>query len=378
MQFTCNTKPLVDSVGLAVIDSNVNKNYRLSTMLQLAISDKMLKVNAAAANILSQATIKGKVQAGLTDENGKDLSIAQVDTAKFKKLIGTIETDTVTIEFVSGGIVLHSGASKFTFPASVDSDDYTMPVPDMPDYKAESIEVKKADWKFIDDNQMFALANSFIHPVYNNVWIGDDGKVLVGDFDSSLFTLSKHGSLGEGCLLPETIVNLLNAVPEGARLVKLKDMYQIQLQTDAYEYVAQFTPKHEGEGDEGNYHSDIILSQFKTDVQGCVIPLAGVKKILGQASILRSSGTTDTIDIDVDTDNLTIHNSEVRGKIPVKPLKAGSVDFNITFYFDQLDNVISHFNGETVNACPLINDGSVDGIVLYDGEMSAILADVEE
>lgn len=367
MKFILNTKPLVESINLGVINSNVKKNYRISTMLQIKADKSLLTLNTTAANILSEMKIRG------SGDSEEDV-ISFVDAIKFKNLLSTIEAASVTIEFVDGGIILHAGGSKFTFPSVVDADDNELPSPELPDYNAPSIEIKKDDWKFIQDSQMYAISESFIHPVYTNVWISDEGSVLVGDFDTSLFTHSKKCNLGETCLLTTTIVNLLNSVPEGAKLVKMEKGYQIQVSNDAYEYVAQFVPKHEDDPDCGDYHAKVILEQFKADdaAPHISVPLAAIKKIISQAGIL-ADGNTSKIKVKLADKQLKLENKDIDGIIPVKGDNLDS-GFESDFYFNQLNSVISHFSEETIHIVPIIRDEVTQGLIVWDKDLQTVLS----
>ena len=372
-KITCNTKPIVDALGLGIIAANVSKHYRLSTMLQITGMKNLLIFNTAAANILSEMKVRG-----MSEGIGDEPVIALVDADKFKTLLSTLEANTVEFDFVEGGVIVHSGSSKFVFPAYVESDGYTIPSLDPVDVDAVKIDIDISNWKFIQDSQMYALAASYIHPVYNNVWIGEDGSVLSGDFDISLFTCSKKGTdLNESCLLPATIVNLLSSIPEGGKLVKMKKGYQIQVITDAFEYTSQFTPKHETDPDVGSYHSDIILSQFKGDNPVLEVSLPAIQKTLNQANIVSDMESNSKIDMKHENGTLTISNAEINSKISVK--SDTNLDWSGSFYFKQIVKAIAHHKEDTLKIMPIINEDSdsVDGLLLYDIDLQTIVAGVE-
>ena len=285
MKFTLSTKPLVDALNLGVINGNVSKFYAKSCVIQLTASKRDLKMNLEASNVYTEIILKGS-----GDEDGPKVTF--VDCLLFKQLLGTLETSTVTIEYVEGGIAIHSGSSKFNLPSMnfEGAGDLSLKSPELAESNAPSITIQNSDWKFIKDHQMFARAMSFIYPIYTRVWIGKDGTVIVGDFGQQLFTTSKKGSLGETCLLEETIVNLFNSLPENATLTQLgKKNYRIDVKTDGFEYAAEFAPQYEGDEGVGNYKSEVFLQAMQEDETNCFnISLSIISKALSQAELLNT------------------------------------------------------------------------------------------
>lgn len=373
-KITCNTKPIVDALDLGIISANISKHYRLSTMIQITGTKNLVTFNTAAANILSEMKVRGMSEGISSNEP----VIALIDADKFKSLMSTIEANTVEIEFVEGGIILRAGSSKFVFPAYVDSSDYTLPGLDLADKDAPSIDINVANWKAIQNNQSYALAASFVHPVYNNLYIGGDGTALAGDFDISAFTLSQKGEdILERCLLPGTIINLLASVPDGAKIVKTDNGYQIQVRTDTFEYTSQFVPKHEEDEDVGSYHADIILSQFQADTNIIDVSLPALRRSISQIDIVSDIESNSKVDLQVRSDILTVSTGEVNVPIKVKP-SAGSQDWDAVFYFKQLQKAVAHHNEDTLHLSPIIHDDSVDGLLMYDVELQTIIATVQD
>lgn len=372
MIFTTNTKPLSDALALGVINSNVNKFYSRSCIAQIRARGNDLTLNLEAAFIKTEIRLKGNA------DNHDVEGLAMVDCLLLKQLVSTFESSTVQIEFVEGGIVLKSGASKFTLSSIVDADDIELDKPSIPEYSAESIDIDKSDWRFIKDNQMYAIAMSFIHPVYTRVWIGDQGDVLVGDMDNSIFTHSKKNKLGTTCLLSDTIINLFNSLPEGAKLVKGNNRaYVISIKTDAFDMLCEFKPQYEDEEEVGSYSSDIILDMMNHPEDSVEVSTVSINKYLSQATIL-STNSDDTVKFIYDYDNpeqviLKDKNSSVN-----IPCKGTILPVDITFKTSLLRSAISNYSDETLKISPYISDDEVVGILIWSKDLTTVLAGVEQ
>lgn len=370
--FTTNTKPLSDALALGVINSNVNKFYSRSCIAQIRAKGNDLTLNLEAAFIKTEIRLKGNA------DNHEVTGLAMVDCLLLKQLVSTFESSTVQIEFVDGGIVLKSGSSKFTLSSIVDADDIELDKPSIPDYSAESIDIDKSDWRFIKDNQMYAIAMSFIHPVYTRVWIGDQGDVLVGDMDNSIFTHSKKNKLGTTCLLSDTIINLFNSLPEGAKLVKGNNRaYVITIKTDAFDMLCEFKPQYEDEEEVGSYSSDIILNMMNHPGDSVEVSTVSINKYLSQATIL-STNSDDTVKFIYDYDNpeqvvLKDKNSSVN-----IPCKGMILPVDITFKTGLLRSAISNYSDETLRISPYISDDEVVGILIWSKDLTTVLAGVEQ
>lgn len=372
MIFTTNTKPLSDALSLGVINSNVNRFYSKSCIAQLYAYGNDLIINLEAAFIKTEIRLKGSSGEGAVQ--GKAL----VDCLLLKQLVSTFESSTTQIEFVDGGIVLKSGSSKFTLSSIVDVDDIELDKPNIPEYSAQTIDIDKSDWRFIKDNQMYAIAMSFIHPVYTRVWIGQEGDVIVGDMDNSIFTHSKKNKLGATCLLSDTIINLFNSLPEGAKLVKGDNRaYIIKIKTDAFEMMCEFRPQYEDEEEVGSYSSDIILGMMTHPEDAVEVSTVSINKYLSQASIL-STNSDDTVKFIYDLDNsdeiiLKDKNSSVN-----IACKGAILPVDITFKTSLLKSAISNYSDETIHISPYIADDEVVGILIWSKELTTVLAGVEQ
>lgn len=374
MIFECNTKPLSDALNLGIISSNVSNFHKKSCIVQVSATKSDLVVNIESARICTQLNLKG---AGDSD----DYATIFVDSLLIKQLMSTIDTPTVKLEFADGGLIIHSGDSKFTLPKMIDETDLDLARPSDIDSNDEGVELDKTDWKFIKDNQMFAIAMSFIHPVYTRVWIGSDGDVLVGDFDNSLFTHSEKGSLGNTCLLSDTIINLFDSVPEGSKLIQSGRNYIISYNSDSFKYVTEFQPQYEDDEDVGSYNSQIFLDMMShgdpTGDPGIVVSSAEINKYLSQASLL-SSGTDDTIQFLYNGDNIELKDKNVKCYVKCGEKKWDIPEFAVTFNTENLRKVLSNYGDSDVTIYPVIQDEEAAGILVYNDDLTTLIAGVEE
>lgn len=368
MIFECNTKPLSDALNLGVINSNVSNFHKKSCIVQVSATKEDLVINIESSRICTQLNLKGK---GDEDE----YATIFVDSLLIKQLVSTFDTPTIKLEFSEGGLIIHSGKSKFTLPKMIDEADLDLQHPSDIEGEDTGVELDKDDWRFIKDNQMFAIAMSFIHPVYTRVWIGSDGDVLVGDFDNSLFTHSDKGSLGNTCLLSDTIVNLFDSVPEGSKLIQNGRNYIIKYQSDSFTYLTEFQPQYEDDEDVGSYNSQIFLDMMSHEDSGIKVSSATMNKYMNQASLL-SSGTDDTIEFSFDGQTIVLKDKNVLCKIACE----GDYDkeFSVTFNTENLRKVISNYGESDVTIYPVMQEDEAAGILVYDDDLTTLIAGVEE
>lgn len=369
MKFTVSTKPLADALSLGVVPSNVTKYDLRSGLAQVSTEGNMLKINLEAKYILTELRLKGSAE-------GEPYSSPMfVDCLLLRQLVSTLDSSTVTLEFTDGGIILHSGKSRFTLSRQLGDVDITLKSPRIVTDVKKVIDIDKEDWKFIKDRQMYAIAMSFIHPVYTMVWVGDSGDVLVGDFDNSLFTHSVKSKLGKTCLLPYTIINLFNSLPDGAQLSSIENSYRIEVTTDGYEYISEFTPQYESEGDFGSYNSDIILQMMeKSEIPSIGVSASKLDKFLGQA-VLLSDGSEDTITFGVQDSRATLKDKNVECTVDIQ----GAVDSNYSLEFKtiSLKSAISNYGDSEIRVGPMRQDGQVVGIILWDDSLVTVIAGVD-
>ena len=368
MRFTVNTKPLQEALSLAVVDANINSMYQPSILAQMIATRDKLTLNFEASRILSEVEVFG---AGDSDEAG----VAIVSNKMLKQLVSTLDTNTITIEFVEGGIVIYSGKSKFSVPNIVDVLNMRLDAPNR-QFEGQSIPVDKTKWKFIKDNQMYAVAMSFVRPVYTRVWIGDDTDVLTGDMDMSLFTHSNMSDLHNRCLITDTIVNLINSLPDGAELHPLGEAYVVTVTTDSYSYVAQILTENEDSPNTGNYMAEVILEMMNHSEENITINLAALQKILSQSAIFLDGGKADaTIHFALNDNTVSLHDNNVDGKVQIV---SGSLrDFDIEFKTELLSSVLKHFDSENISISILTSEGEDAGLLFWDDKLTTMLAGAE-
>lgn len=374
MKFTLSTRPLISALDLGVIPANVSKYYAKSCLAQLTATRQELKINLEASLICSELTLKGS---GDADE----VATVFVDCLLLKQLVATFDSATTTIEFLpGGGIALHSGSSRFNLPNMVESSELRLTAPSaVADATAPVISIKADDWKFIKDYQMYAIAMSFVYPVYTKVWLGEDGTVVVGDFGQQLFTASKKSSLGATCLVTDTIINLFNIIPDGATLTKIDKSYLINYSSDSFSYAAQFTPQYEGDAGVDDYKSAIVLGAFnKDEANHFDVATAEVLKRLNQAELL-ASNADDTIKLTISNlpsglllklvDNNTRHDIPVSGTCQ---------DFSLDFFISKLKSVFNNIDEETVHVAPVVDGAGVpQGITVWTNQIAVMLGGAE-
>lgn len=368
MRFTLSTKPLSDSLALGIINANVSKYHVKSCIAQLQATQNTLRINLEAKNIFTEMRLKGSGDAA-------DSGIMFVDSLLLKQLVNTFEASTTTLEFTDGGLILHNGKSKFTLPRTFEGDDdMALTSPNLPDADAPVLEIDKSNWKFIKENQMYAIALSFIHPVYTRVFVDESGDVIVGDFDNSLFTLSQKGNFGSTCLLSDTIVNLFNTLPEGANMIKMGRRYLIRVQTDSFEYVSEFKPDYEDEEDVGPYHSEVILTMLEHPTGYAEVATAAINKFLGQAAML-STNSDDTIRLGIEAGQMFIKDKSVDCKIDVKCDR--DVEYFADFKTALLKSVIGNYSTETICVAPMMQEDVCAGILVWSDELTTVIAGVD-
>lgn len=370
MKFVVNTKPLIDALNLTVINQNVSKYYLMSCVVQLTATKNSLTVNVEASRIFSQATLKG-----MGDSDGP--VVTYVDTLLFKQLVSTFETATTTLEFTDGGLVLYSGKSKFSLGKMVSEEDadISLKVPTLEGVSQTSIPVDKQNWRFVKDKMLYALAMSYAEPIYTYVYLGDQGDVITGDFEAGLFVHSERSNLGRTCIVPDTIVNLLNSLPEGAKMYEKGLSYVVSFNSDAFSYLSEFLPLYEDDEEVGSYRSDAVLGVMTTSESGSLIlDTAVINKFLSQASIF-STSTEDTIELSVENGILKLKDSNVECEQDVSGFSTDS--YVLKFRTDLLKSVLSKFTGDTIYIKPTYMEDELSGMLFWDDELSTVLSVVD-
>ena len=363
MTFTLSTKPLADALALGVVNANISKFNNRSCIAQITATRAGLTINLEPNLIVTEIRLKG-----MGDSDSQEVRF--VDSLLFKQLVSTFETNTISIEFVEGGIVLHSGKSKFNL-ANITESDGSLNKPEMGDYGDDGLVIDKSKWSFIKNRQQQFASMAFLHPVYTRYYINDSGDVLIGDFDQSVFSHSNKGTLGETCLISDTILNLICSVPDGAKIKKISNGYQIHVTTDAFELISDFHPEHEEDEGIGSYNSDIILSLLQKTAQYVKIPSRAVEKILKQSELL-SRSSEDSIMFGVQNGVAFFEGSNIDGKIDVEGNK--DVNFKVEFKLKLLSQVLTNYPGDTIYVGPMVQDDEVVGIVSWDDDIEVVLA----
>lgn len=370
MKFTCNTKPFSDALNLGIINSNISSYHKKSNIVQLTILDNQLKINVETASIKTQITIKGTSE-GDSSSNTRIF----VSSLIVKQLVASIGSGTIELDITDNGLLITSGKSKFTLPKLIDSDELELDAPATLEGEVAWKDIDQSSWKFIKDNQLFALAISFIHPVYTRVWVGSDGDVLVGDFDNSLFTHSKLNKLGNTCLLSDTVINLFTCLPEGSKIAKAADgrNYVISATTDAFAYVSEFTPYYESDEGVGSYNSAIFLGIMNSNDAGVQTIASALNKFLSQAELL-STSTEDTINFSAEGNKVSLYDKNVNCSVEV----AGqSETYKVEFRLSSLKKIISNYGDSEITIKPFKSEGEVNGIIVTDNTLTTILGGVE-
>lgn len=373
MKFTLSSRPFADALNLGVIPSNISKYYSKSCLAQLTADRHTLRINLEASSISTEMLLKGS---GDQDEAVTTF----VDCLVLTQLVGSIEASTVTIEYVEGGIVLHAGKSKFNLANMIADNAGELVRPSAAQEGATKIKLDNSDWKFIKDYQMYAIGMSFVHPVYTQVWIGDQGDVIVGDFDNSIFTFSKKNKLGRTCLLSNTIINLFNTLPEGAEITQLDRSYRVDLKTDAFEYISEFTPKYESDEGVGSYSSDMILPMVVKNADNSIdVPVAPLTKFLSQASLLSTGSDAEAkVTFSYENGEVQVKDDNVDCKLEVK---GTCQNFNIEFKSALLKSMLNNVDKETIHLSPVAQevDGQqiVTSIVVWTDDLAVVLGGIE-
>lgn len=367
MKFSANTAPIVSGLDLGIITANITKFYQKSCIVELTIEENSLRVNTEVSAIKSELIFKGKV-------SGSGNSHIFVDSLLFKNLLKTIDTEIVEFEFLEDSLVVISGKSKFNLPQVISGEDLELMRPTAASSTGIISEINKDNWEFIKDQQMYAISMSFVHPVYTNAWMGENGDAIVGDFDNGIFTHSKKAQLDSTCLLTDTIINLLTNVPEDSQILSIGKNYLVKVETDPYSYLCEFSPKYEEDEGVGDYSSNIILSLFEKSDNYIELDIAKLSKYLSQAELFATTND-DVINVDVTSDLFKFYNEHVDCKIPVvNPFG----DFSIVFKITLLKDLISHMDDTNVKVSPLIQGDEVSGILMWTNNMEAMLAGAEQ
>ena len=364
MKFTLATKPLQNAIDLGIIKENISKFNQKSCLAQITATQETLRINIEAPSIYTEITLRGS-----GDAEGTETIF--VDCSLLRQLVDSFDKDVTTIDFVEGGIVLHSGSSKFTLPKLIEANNLSLSRPTTTTDE-NVIELKSGDWKFVKEHQMFAISVWMIHPVYTKVWIGEDGKVIIGDIDNVIFTLSDKSNLGSTCLLNPTIINLFTNLPEGSKIKKVDNSYLLSVETDGYSLSSQFIPEYESDEGVGSYNSEAILTTLAKPESYIEVDVAPIVKFLNQADIVATSQDTST-SFKVEGNTMILNRGS--GDFKMEVAKTGELadyvgDFKSTFF----KSIFSSIDSDRIKIGPVYNDGELSGSLFWTDNLAIVLA----
>ena len=342
MKFTVSTIPLKNVMNLGIIKSNISKFYYRSNIVQITADRDTLKLNIEAASIKTRMTLRGS-----GDEDA--VRTVMVECLKFKNLIDSIDSEIISLEFIDGGLYVHTGTSKFAISQIIDANDAQLDEPVDNFDTANTITITSSDWQFINDHQMFAISTSEKRPVYKNVWVGSDNAAIVGDFDASLFTYSKHGNFDSSCLIPPTLINLFTSIPEGSTIAKIDKNYVLNIETDNYSMVTEFTPKYEDDETVGSYNSEIILNILKHPENFITLDINPIIKFINQTAIVNQSDAGKITDFILGDGKLLLNNRSNSYSTEVDT----DASYTVKFATAYLKSVLSNLDDDKVNVAPM-------------------------
>lgn len=362
MKFTVSTKPLKTALGLTVVNKNINKNIQKSMVLQISASDKQLVLNTEAAAIKTQVSVYG------TGDNATSSII--VDALQMKNLISTIDANQVTLEFYDNFVSIVNGSSFYRIAKVLDTSMASLSTPMA--VAGDGKEISKADWQFIAAHQMFALPHdTTAYPVYNNVWVGENGDVIAGDMTQSIFAHSGKSNLGAQYLLSDSIINLLCSVPDGSKIAKGDDdAYSISYESDSIKYLAEFLPAVEGPVS-GDYKSSTILPLLSAaNKPYAEIGIADIGKVLSQLKIV-SAGDTK-IHMNVSSESVSFSGNNISTSISASGNLTDAAEGN--FKIAHLASIVSAMPGSSVKLSKAMNKDKCVGLVFSSDELTVVCA----
>ena len=367
MKITVNTKNLYDALKLGVINSNVSKFFPNSLYAQLSLENGKLRINIEAENVLTELVIPGICD---SDEPASEF----IESVPFKNIVSTITSDTVDIDFVNGGIVVKSGKSKYTLNNSSGGVGivYNRPISDFHDLESYPISVD--DWKFIRDNQLFAISDSKTsHPVYRYVWVSENDDVLAGDFERDFFIRSQYPTLGSTCLLSDTIINLFASLPDGCNLYHVGNEYVIRYLSDAFSYYTQFTPASESNPSIGSYNSEFIIEMLYPSDNYSTISCEEVYKCLKQASLLFDGNSSRWI-IKFEKGEGSVHISDDHVDVEIECTGTNVDNYTTYFFYENFERLMRNYKSGTFNISPIIQEDSVVGVIVWNDDTISVLS----
>ena len=366
MIFQTNTKPLNDALTLGIINSNVTNYDKRSNVVQLTMTTEKLIINIEASRIRTQIEVLGTGDA--------EYATIFVSSTMLKQLMSTITSPTVSLEFSDSGLNILLGRSKFTLAKMLDASEIELTAPEIPEnYMDNAVSIDRSTWKYVKENQMYSIATSFSHPVYQNVWIGSGNDILVGDYDNSIFTYATVPTFGDQCLISPTILNLLISLPDGAKISKIDKSYLVFVTLNSFSYVTQFLPMYEGDDGIGSYNSDIFLGMMKHEDDGSIsVNASDVTRYLAQAEMLNKE-TIPVIEFIVEDDCIRLKDRNVDCVVSINDNP--EFKYSTKFKTALLKKLMSNYGDQMVHIKPLVDENNeVSGILVWDIVLTTVLA----
>lgn len=368
MKFTVSTKPLINGVNLAIVDTNITRYYPKSSVVYITASDNSLIVHHDGEWVSTSIAFKGSF-------DGSNASI-YVDASLFKKLVSTLTaSNQVTFEFTSDCLILHSGTSKYKLQQAASTADFIPNV--IESLSADELDhgtsIDASDWKFIKSNQIYIKPTNADNVLHTLVYVSDTGDALVCDLSNSLFSHSSISGIGETCMLQDTIVNVL-ASADHATLVKRDDKFIVASITDAYECLSSFTPVYESD-DTGNYRADLFINLIQENNDSAFLAkVPDLKKAMNQATLL-SGSRPYAITCDFLNDHIDFRTDTMECQIPI--VNGPSNSYTLNFNPDLLGKVVNHIPETDVNIRPTYNRDEIVGLIFECGYLTVVLGACE-
>lgn len=369
MQFTCNTKPLAEALNLAVVNANISSLEAKTNLISLYANNGELRMN-----LLSDREVLVKTEIIVKGSGTEPTSpIAFVNNTQFKSLINSIDASSITIEFMENGsgIIIMAGKSRFKLETPVVSDgdmEFDRPIQD------EGVEVpfNLEDWKFIKTKQLYAVADDVLRePIYKYVWVGTSGDVVTGNTSNEFFTWSTKSHLGTSALISPVIINLLVSLPESTKMFSIGKDYIVRFNCDSFSYAAQFSPKYETDEGVGPYYAETVIIPQLQHVDGSIqVDSVAITKLLAQAELL-ANPLEDSINYSVESNTLVLSTSSVHNEFV--GVGQASEPYNMLINTSRLKKAVSSFSGDLINISPVLLDGEVQGVRMWNDQLTVML-----
>lgn len=356
MKVTVSTDSLRSGLSTLILDSSISKFNPKSCITRITMVQNTIQLDTEYADVKSRLKVDCTA-----DED--DYRVIYVESSVFKKLINSLNTGDVTLEITdkdSTTLIVRAGKSKFLVPQIAEYQDVrfgidSAEIEDLATLFDNSTKFDFSAWKFVSSYQLYALADAVsAYKAYTNVYIGEDNSIIVGDYNSSLFTYSNKNTVFDSCMIPGSVVKLLISYPEDssvARSENQSDLWYIMCHDENGEYslVSEFRTK--AETDAENYQSDkIIPLLMHSDESAVTIPnLAAIKDVLAQGSVLVSNKNDYVINLAVENGKLRVFGNNMEY---VENVDDSAEEFTVALRLQRFVDTISHLDSNEVKIMP--------------------------